>query len=127
MAIRWTTAILDYPAEEFDRGSAFWQAVTASGISGPAGERAEFVTLLPADGDPFLCARRLHGGAPGCHLDVHADDVPACADSASQATTASGSGQRPCRGQAGRIASLISCQLTSRPAATAANASSGTG
>src|SRR5579875_101141 len=79
MAIRWTTAILDYPAEEFDRGSAFWQAVTASGISGPAGERAEFVTLLPADGDPFLCARRLHGGAPGCHLDVHADDVPACA------------------------------------------------
>jgi len=73
------TAFLDFPAATFEQGSAFWQAVTASAASAPRGADAEFATLLPARGDAFLRVQRLHDGPAGCHLDLHADDVPAMA------------------------------------------------
>jgi hypothetical protein len=79
VAIRWTTALLDYPAVSFDKASAFWQAVTASVVSAGAGDQAEFATLLPANGDAVVRVRRLHDGPAACHLDVHADDVRAAA------------------------------------------------
>ncbi|HUB38854.1 MAG TPA: VOC family protein [Streptosporangiaceae bacterium] len=77
MAIRWTTAFLDYPAAAFEQGSAFWQAVTGSGLSATRGPQAEFATLLPANGDAFLRVQRLQAGPASCHLDIHADDVAA--------------------------------------------------
>jgi len=73
------TAFLDFPAATFGQGSAFWQAVTGSAMSAPRGPRSEFATLRPAQGDAFLRVQRLQDGQPGCHLDVHADDVPAAA------------------------------------------------
>jgi hypothetical protein len=79
VAIRWMTAFLDFPAATFVQGSAFWQAVTGSGISVPRGPQAEFATLRPAQGDAFLRVQRLQDGPAGCHLDVHADDVSAAA------------------------------------------------
>jgi hypothetical protein len=36
--------------------------------------------LVPEVGDPFLRVQRLDDGGPGCHLDVHADDVRAMRD-----------------------------------------------
>ena len=79
MAIRWITAFLDFPAAAFDQGSTFWQAVTASAVSSPRGPRAEFATLLPAQGDAFLRLQRLHDGPAGSHLDLHAEDVTSTA------------------------------------------------
>jgi len=73
------TAFLDFPAATFEQGSAFWQAVTGSAISAPRGSRGEFATLQPASGDAFLRVQRLTDGPAGCHLDLHADDVPAAA------------------------------------------------
>ena len=73
------TAFLEFPAETFEQGSVFWQAVTASAVSAPRGAHAEFATLLPAQGDAFLRIQRLHDGPAGCHLDMHADDAPATA------------------------------------------------
>jgi len=79
VTIRWTTAFLDFPAATFQQGSAFWQAVTGAAMSAPRGPHAEFATLRPAQGDAFLRVQRLQDGPPGCHLDVHTDDVPAAA------------------------------------------------
>jgi hypothetical protein len=73
------TAFLDFPAATFGQGSAFWQAVTNSAVSAPRGSRAEFASLLPAKGHAFLRVQRLDDGPAGCHLDVHADDMPATA------------------------------------------------
>ncbi len=60
----------------------FWQQLTATRLSSRRGEHQEFATLLPADGDPFLRTQDIDGGAPGCHLDVHVDDVRAAVDQA---------------------------------------------
>lgn len=73
MRIRWLTLFLDFPAGDFERGVAFWQAVTGSGLSERRGPDGEFATLLPPDGDPYLRVQRVHDGPGGCHLDVHVD------------------------------------------------------
>ena len=73
------TAFLDRPTASFDTSVAFWQAVTASGLSAPRGEQGEFATLLPAHGDAYLRVQRVLEGAGGSHLDVHVDDVAATA------------------------------------------------
>lgn len=67
----WLTAFLDFPAADFDRGVAFWQAVTATSLSPVRGDHGEFATLLPGDGDPFLRVQRLGDGPARIHLDVH--------------------------------------------------------
>lgn len=75
MAIRWTTAFWDFPAEGFEDGTAFWLKATGSTLSTRRGADGEFATLIPADGDPCLRVQRVHDGKGGNHLDLHVDDV----------------------------------------------------
>ena len=70
----WLTAFLDLAPDEFDDGVAFWQAVTGYAVSPPRGEDDEFATLVPLSGDAYLRVQRLHAGAPGVHLDLHAPE-----------------------------------------------------
>ncbi|WP_007518951.1 VOC family protein [Pseudofrankia saprophytica] len=67
----WLTAFLDFPAERFERGVAFWQAVTATTLSPSRGQTGEFATLVPGDGDAFLRVQRVGDGPARVHLDVH--------------------------------------------------------
>ncbi len=78
------TAFLDLPPDVHEVGTRFWCAVTAYAVSPPRGEHAEFTTLLPPVGDPFLKIQRTSGGSgsPGLHLDLH---VTSAADSAARA------------------------------------------
>ncbi|WP_045875617.1 VOC family protein [Pseudofrankia sp. DC12] len=71
----WLTAFLDFPAADFERGVAFWRAVTATTLSAVRGDGGEFATLLPADGDAFLRVQRLGDGPARVHLDVHRADA----------------------------------------------------
>jgi len=73
--LRWMTAFLDLPAAKLDVGTAFWRAVTGSGLSSTRGKRDEFTTLVPRDGDPYLKVQRIADGPPRIHLDLHTDDV----------------------------------------------------
>jgi hypothetical protein len=70
---RWLTVFLDFPADAFGSGVAFWRAVTGSGLSAYRGTAGEFATLLPPDGDAYLRVQRLADGDGGCHLDLHVD------------------------------------------------------
>ena len=72
----WVTAFLEFPADSFETATAFWRAVTGSGLSAPRGEHGENATLLPRDGDPYLKVRRVDGPG-GLQLDLHTDDMPA--------------------------------------------------
>jgi len=76
VTVVWTTLFLDLPDDRFDAGVAFWRAATATGLSAPRGDRGQFATLVPPDGDAFLRVQRLPG-APRVHLDLHVDDVDA--------------------------------------------------
>ena len=73
MAIRWLTIFLDFPAQDFGTGVAFWREITGSGLSPYRGTDGEFATLLPSDGDPWLRVQRVRDGTGGCHLDLHLD------------------------------------------------------
>lgn len=82
MAIRWTTAFWDFPAEGFESGTAFWLKVTDSTLSERRGLDGEFATLIPTEGDPYLRVQRIREGRGGSHLDLHVDDVEAEAERA---------------------------------------------
>lgn len=69
----WVTLFLDFPADAFERGVAFWREVTGSGLSPLRGANGEFATLLPATGDACLRVQRVAAGPGGCHLDMHVD------------------------------------------------------
>ena len=71
--MKWLTIFLDFPADAFEAGVAFWRDVTGSGLSPLRGERQEFATLLPPAGDPWLRVQRLGPSRGGCHLDLHVD------------------------------------------------------
>lgn len=75
MTVRWLTAFLDRPADSVGRVTEFCQKVTGSTLSAWRGEREEFATLLPADGDAYLRVQRVEGGKGGSHLDLHVDDI----------------------------------------------------
>ncbi len=72
--ISWYTAFLDLPAARFDAGTRFWSEVTGWPLSPRRGERGEFATLLPPQGDAHLKVQAVDG-PPACHLDVHVTDV----------------------------------------------------
>lgn len=80
--MRWMTAFLDLPSAGFDETVRFWRDVTGYALSSTRGERDEFATLLPPEGDPHLRIQRLHDGGPRVHLDLHVDDVAEEADRA---------------------------------------------
>jgi hypothetical protein len=71
------TAFLDFPAAVFGPGRTFWQSVTATTLSPTRGAAGQFATLLPVCGDAFLRLQRIDRGSPGCHLDVHTEDIQA--------------------------------------------------
>jgi hypothetical protein len=73
MAFRWLTAFLDFPADSFDPGVAFWGEVTGYGLSPFRGAAEEFATLLPSAGDAYLRVQRTMDGSGGHHLDLHVD------------------------------------------------------
>ena len=50
----WLTAFLDLPPDVHGAGSRFWSGVTGYAVSPARGDEAEFTTLLPPRGDPFL-------------------------------------------------------------------------
>ncbi|PRY57920.1 hypothetical protein B0I28_106343 [Glycomyces artemisiae] len=82
MAIRWTTAFWDFPAEGFEDGIAFWLKATGSTLSPRRGPGGSFATLVPPGADPCLRVQRVLEGKGGNHLDLHVDDVEAEAERA---------------------------------------------
>ena len=80
--VRWVTAFLDVPTEAFDTAAAFWCQVTGSTLSARRGERNQFATFLPPDGDDYFRIQATDDGSAGVHLDLHTDDVRGLADSA---------------------------------------------
>lgn len=74
MRFRWVTVFLDFSADTFSTGVAFWQEVTGCGLSSFRGPTADFATLLPPSGDPYLRVQRLASGSGGWHLDLHTAD-----------------------------------------------------
>ncbi|MFF4538022.1 VOC family protein [Streptomyces aureus] len=75
--IRWTHVFVDRPAAGLGSALGFWTAVTGTKLSEPRGERGEFVTLLPGDGDAYVKAQGVEDGPGGAHLCLSVDDVPA--------------------------------------------------
>jgi hypothetical protein len=73
VAFRWLTVFLDFPADAFDLGVAFWREVTGCGLSPFRGPAEEFATLLPPAGDAYLRVQRTMDGSGGHHLDLHVD------------------------------------------------------
>src|SRR3954449_11991020 len=83
--VSWVTAFLDLPPDVHAAGTHFWSAVTGYAVSPARGDDAEFTTLLPPVGDPYLKIQRAaaDGAAvPGTHLDLH---VSSAAESAARA------------------------------------------
>nr|WP_246378107.1 YigZ family protein [Nocardioides ginsengisegetis] len=70
----WMSAFLDLASKDFEHGVLFWAQVTGYRVSAPRGEREEFATLVPPDGDDFLRVQRLGEGPSRIHLDLHVDD-----------------------------------------------------
>lgn len=79
MPIRWLTAFIDRPADRFEETAAFWCAATASRLSSRRGQRGQFATLLPPDGDAYLRVQQ-RGAQPRTHLDLHVVDVAGFAE-----------------------------------------------
>lgn len=82
MGPTWLTAFLDFPAEDFDAGIAFWKGVTGHTLSPSRGHRDEFASFVPADGDVYLKVQRIGGGRARIHVDL---TVPNPAEAAAQA------------------------------------------
>lgn len=80
--VRWTTAFLDVEPAEVAAAAAFWCDVTGSSVSARRGDRGEFATLVPPDGDACLRMQDLVAGPGRCHLDLHVDDVAVAAEQA---------------------------------------------
>src|SRR3954452_20286912 len=78
--VSWVTAFLDLPPDLLATGTHFWSAVTGYAVSPPRGDDAEFTTLLPPVGDPYLKIQRTGTGdgkvtGPSVHLDLHVTSV----------------------------------------------------
>jgi hypothetical protein len=72
VSVRWVWAFLDLPEEGFDTRAEFWCQVTRTALSPWRGERGEFATLIPAQGDPWVKVQRV-GGTGGVHVDLEVD------------------------------------------------------
>ncbi len=97
MALRWVTGFLDFPTAAFDDGTRFWSRVTGYGLSSSRGRAGEFATLVPPTGDAFLRVQQVGSAVPGCHLDLHVDDL------VSQIDVAVGLGARVAGGEPGLV------------------------
>ncbi len=80
----WLHLFLDVPARHWAAATRFWAAATGGTISAARGATGQFVTLLPAHGDPWVKLQRIDvpptgGDAPGAppprtHLDLDGTD-----------------------------------------------------
>jgi hypothetical protein len=70
--VRWVWAFLDLPEEGFEAAVEFWRAVTRTSLSPWRGDRGQFATLRPAEGDPWVKVQRV-GGPGGIHVDLDVD------------------------------------------------------
>lgn len=73
--VRWLTIYLDTPEGSSSR--RFWCAATGYALSEPRGERAEFATLLPPEGDAHVRVQVTGADVAAAHLDLHVDDLDA--------------------------------------------------
>jgi hypothetical protein len=73
VTVRWVWVFLDLPEPTAARGLDFWQAVTRTTRSPWRGDRDEFATLLPREGDAWLKVQRVGDGG-GIHVDLDADE-----------------------------------------------------
>lgn len=73
----WTSAFLDFAPESFVPGVTHWRRVTGYALSAARGERGEFATLVPPEGDDYLRVQRLGDGPDRVHLDLHVTDPQA--------------------------------------------------
>ncbi|WP_232680516.1 VOC family protein [Nocardioides sp. R-C-SC26] len=78
----WISAFLDFSADTFEPGVAFWSAVSGYAVSPSRGDDGEFATLVPPDGDDYLRVQRLGEGATRLHVDIHVDHPRVAADAA---------------------------------------------
>jgi len=90
MRFGWLTVFLDFPADGFDVGVAFWRDVAGYGLSSFRGPASEFATLVPPSGDAYLWVQRVLSGVGGCHLDLHADPAEGTLDGAADRAVALG-------------------------------------
>ena len=72
MRVRWVWAFLDLPEDGFEEAVEFWRAVTRTRVSARRGDRGQFATLLPEQGDAWVKVQRV-GGPGGIHLDLDVD------------------------------------------------------
>lgn len=78
MRVRWVWAFLDLPEDGFDEAVDYWSSATATVVSPWRGDRAEFATLLPAEGSAWLKVQRV-GDRGGVHLDLDVEEPLAAA------------------------------------------------
>lgn len=80
--VRWITAFVDVPTDAFEATATFWCEVTGSTLSDRRGDRGQFATFLPADGDAYFRIQATDDGSAGVHLDLHTDDPRSLAERA---------------------------------------------
>lgn len=118
----WISAFLDFEADGFEDGVAFWQGVTGFSLSPRRGEDEEFATLVPPAGDDYLRVQRLADGPGRIHLDLHVDDPDAAADAAvgrGAAVLARNHGYVVLRSPGGLVFCFVSHPAGERPPAAA--------
>lgn len=69
------TIFLDRPADTVGVATAFWELVTGTTRSAYRGDRRQFTTLVPSDGDAHVRVQGVDDGPGGTHLDLHTNDV----------------------------------------------------
>ena len=70
--VRWMHAFVDVPAEHAASTRGFWSAVTGWPVGDPWPGHAEFASLAPPDGAPYLHLQTI-SGPPRVHLDLVGD------------------------------------------------------
>ncbi|CCH76798.1 conserved hypothetical protein [Nostocoides japonicum T1-X7] len=76
--IDWMWLFIDTPEARAEQSWAFWGAATRSEIADLRGDREEFATLSPRDGDPWVKLQTV-GGSGGVHVDLDVEDPSAAA------------------------------------------------
>lgn len=85
--VRWAWLFLDCPPGDSPEGHppaawAWWAEATGTTVSPVRGERGQFATLLPSEGDPWVKVQATLDGPASVHLDLDVDDVHSAAASA---------------------------------------------
>jgi hypothetical protein len=67
--VRWIWLFLDTVGTDAGPSWEFWRQVTHSTLSPTRGDRSEFATFLPEQGDPWVKVQAVQSGG-GVHLDL---------------------------------------------------------